>query len=155
MQMEITANNLDMTRRLGLALGKLLFPGAVVTLTGDLGAGKTTLTQSVAKGLGIKEIVNSPTFTILKIYESGRIPLYHFDAYRLEDGYEDLGFEEYLESDGICMIEWASFMEEIIPTERLNIHIHYINENKRIFEFHPVGMKYEELCKELMLCIQS
>lgn len=152
--MKIETDSLEKTHIIGSELGKRLFPGMIMTLTGDLGAGKTTLTKSIAKGLGVKEIVNSPTFTIFKIYESGRLPLYHFDAYRLEDGYEDLGFEEYLDSDGVSIVEWAMYMEDILPQERLELVIDYIDETKRCIHFHPVGEKYEQLCKELEQCLQ-
>lgn len=143
----------EQTQSLGIALGKYLFPHALITLTGDLGAGKTTLTKSIAKGLGITQIVNSPTFTILKIYESGRIPLYHFDAYRLEDASEDLGFEEYIDGEGICVIEWPMYIEDILPEERLEIEISYIDEVTRTFTLKPIGSRYEALCQEVEQCI--
>ena len=142
-----------MTEQLGIALGKCLFPHSVLTLTGDLGAGKTTLTKSIAKGLGIKQIVNSPTFTILKIYESGRLPLYHFDAYRLEDAEEDLGFEEYIDGDGVCVIEWPMYIEDLLPKERLEIEISFIDETTRTFTFKPIGKQYEDVIGEVEACI--
>lgn len=96
------------TRRLGQALGKLLIPGDIILLEGDLGAGKTALTQGIGKGLGVSVVINSPTFTILKEY-TGRLPLYHFDLYRIDDPEEvyALGFEDYFTGDGVCVIEWA------------------------------------------------
>ena len=96
------------TRRLGQALGKLLAPGDIILLEGTLGAGKTALTQGIGKGLGVSVVINSPTFTILKEY-SGRLPLYHFDLYRIDDPEEvfALGFEDYFTGDGVCVIEWA------------------------------------------------
>ena len=118
-------------------------------ISGFLGAGKTTFTASLAKGLGVKEIVNSPTFTILKEYDSGRLPLYHFDAYRLEGQSEDLGFEEILDSEDVCVVEWPEFLEDILPQERLAITIKRIDDSKREFVLNPIGEKYEELVKEI------
>ena len=107
------------TSRIGLELGKKARPGQVYTLTGDLGAGKTVFTQGFAEGLGVREQVSSPTFTILQIYESGRLPLYHFDVYRIGDPEEmfEVGWEDYVWSDGVCLIEWADLIEEL--TEEL------------------------------------
>ena len=98
-------------------LGRGAAPGTLLALKGDLGAGKTVFAQGVARGLGIGEAVDSPTFTILKIYEGGRLPLYHFDVYRLEDADEmaELGLDEYLDGDGLCLIEWAELVRDILP----------------------------------------
>ena len=105
------------TFQIGMRLGKLAEAGDVYTLTGDLGVGKTVFTQGFAKGLGIEESVNSPTFTILQIYEDGRLPLYHFDVYRIGsvEEMEETGFEEYIMGDGVSLIEWADLIEEILP----------------------------------------
>lgn len=101
----------------GKKLGEQAQAGDVFALLGDLGVGKTVFTQGFARGLGIEEPVNSPTFTILQIYEEGRMPLYHFDVYRIGDPEEmdEIGFEEYTEGDGVCLIEWANLIEEILP----------------------------------------
>ena len=112
------------TYRIGRELGKEAKPGQVYTLTGDLGVGKTVFTQGFADGLGVREQVNSPTFTILQIYESGRLPLYHFDVYRIGDPEEmyEVGWEDYVWSDGVCLIEWADQIGELteeIPPEKL------------------------------------
>src|SRR5690606_22621171 len=114
----------------------LLKPGNVLTLEGDLGAGKTTFTKGLAKGLNIKRAVTSPTFTIMKQYE-GTVPLYHIDAYRLEHSEEDIGFEEYMYGDGITVIEWATFIEDYLPNERLMITIQYVDEQTRKLTFDP------------------
>ena len=106
----------------GKRIGETIFPHSIITLTGDLGAGKTTFTKGIGQGLDIKKIINSPTFTIVKVY-SGRMTLYHFDAYRLEGADDDLGFEEMFEDDGLCVIEWRQFIEDIIREERLEIEI--------------------------------
>lgn len=105
------------TFALGQQIGEAAVPGEVYTLTGDLGVGKTVFTQGVAKGLGIKEAVNSPTFTILQVYEEGRLPFYHFDVYRIGcvEEMDEIGYEDYFYGDGICFIEWADLIEEILP----------------------------------------
>ena len=113
------------TFNIGVSLGKNAKPGDVYTLLGDLGVGKTVLTQGVAKGLGIEEPVNSPTFTIMQIYDEGRRPFYHFDVYRIGDVSEmdEIGYEDYFYGEGICFIEWANLIEEIIPKDAINIRI--------------------------------
>ena len=109
----------------GKWIGENALPGQVYTLVGDLGVGKTVFTQGVAEGLGITEPVNSPTFTIIQEYESGRIPFYHFDVYRISDPEEmyEIGFEEYIEGEGVCFIEWANLIEELLPAQYTEIHI--------------------------------
>ncbi len=113
------------TFQIGMRLGKLAEAGDVYTLTGDLGVGKTVFTKGFAKGLGIEESVNSPTFTILQIYEGGRLPLYHFDVYRIGsvEEMEETGFEEYIMGDGVSLIEWADLIEEILPRKRTRVLI--------------------------------
>ena len=105
------------TFALGQQIGEAAVPGEVYTLTGDLGVGKTVFTQGVAKGLGIKEAVNIPTFTILQVYEEGRLPFYHFDVYRIGcvEEMDEIGYEDYFYGDGVCFIEWADLIEEILP----------------------------------------
>lgn len=129
-------------------LGEKLQPGDVLTLEGDLGAGKTTFTKGIAKGLGIRRTVNSPTFTIVKEY-IGRIPLYHMDVYRLENSDEDIGFDEYFNGDGVSVVEWAKFIEAYLPQHRLEIQLEYLNDNERNICLKPIGTHYETLCKEL------
>ena len=113
-------------------------------ITGFLGAGKTTFTKGFAKGLDIKRNVNSPTFTIIKEYQ-GRLPLYHMDVYRLENGAEDMGLDDYLFGDGVCVVEWASMIEDILPKERLDIKVYREGENDRRIELTPVGEFYESI----------
>lgn len=133
--MIITANNLQDTDKIGKIIGESLKGGTVICLEGDLGAGKTTLTQSIAKGLEVKDYVTSPTFTIIKEY-NGRVNLYHMDAYRLdsEDDMYDLGYDEYINSDGVCIIEWASKIKGLIPRSAINItiNINYENNNREL-----------------------
>lgn len=113
------------THALGAKIGRNANPGDVYTLTGDLGVGKTVFTQGIAEGLGITESVCSPTFTIVQVYEEGRLPFYHFDVYRIGDIEEmdEIGYEDYFFGDGLCMIEWANLIEEILPEERYDVRI--------------------------------
>jgi len=115
----------EQTFELGRELGRRAKPGEIYTLSGDLGTGKTVLTQGLASGLDITEPVNSPTFTIVQVYEEGRIPLYHFDVYRIGDIEEmdEIGYEDYFFGEGVCLIEWAELIEEILPEEHTGILI--------------------------------
>ena len=110
---------------LGSKLGQAVTPGKVFTLIGDLGVGKTVFTQGFARGLGITEAVSSPTFTIVQVYEEGRLPFYHFDVYRIGDVEEmdEIGYEDYVYGDGVCLIEWANLIEEILPENHTQITI--------------------------------
>ena len=145
---EINVNCIEDTMNLGEKLGDLLKPGCLITLSGDLGAGKTTFTKSIGKSLGVKKVINSPTFTILKSYY-GKMPLHHIDAYRLEGITQDLGFEELFEDDGVCIIEWPDFILDQLPMERLDIEIRRIDDEKRLFLFNPIGETYEKIVREL------
>ena len=140
---------MEETLRLGEQLAALLQPGDVVTLEGELGAGKTTFTKGIANGLGITRTLSSPTFTIIKEYR-GDIPLYHMDAYRLEHSEEDLGFEEYFNGEGISVVEWAQFIEAFLPDERLDVKIEYITEQERTFIFTPKGLHFERIVAALL-----
>jgi tRNA threonylcarbamoyladenosine biosynthesis protein TsaE len=127
------------TRSLGLEIADALEPGDVVALTGDLGTGKTALTKYIAEGLGVKEEISSPTFTIIKEYKSGRLPLYHFDVYRLGSGDEllDTGAEELLDGDGACVIEWADIVADVLPADSLIVSLNYGgSENERTAEVY-------------------
>ena len=123
--MSLETNSPQETFSAGRQLEEKAFPGQVITLTGDLGVGKTVFTQGLAKGLGIEEPVNSPTFTIVQVYDEGRLPLYHFDVYRIGDIEEmdEVGFEEYVMGDGVSLIEWANLIEEILPENRTEVII--------------------------------
>ena len=113
------------TYELGEKIGQMAKPGMVISLTGDLGVGKTVFTQGLAKGLGIEEPVNSPTFTIVQVYEEGRLPLYHFDVYRIGDIEEmdEIGYEDYFYGEGVCLIEWADLIREILPEQMCRVTI--------------------------------
>ena len=124
------------TEELGERIGRDADAGTVIALIGDLGTGKTTLTKSIARGLGVTETVTSPTFNIIREYRSGRLPLYHFDVYRIADPDEmyELGYEEYFYGDGICVVEWADIIEELIPEDAVTIHIDRgASEEERIY----------------------
>ena len=113
------------TFKFGENIGSKAVPGQVITLTGDLGTGKTVFVQGLARGLGIDDYINSPTFTIVQIYESGRLPLYHFDVYRIEDESEmyETGLDDYMYGEGVCVIEWAEMISGLLPEERTEILI--------------------------------
>ncbi len=135
--MKLTLKSEQETEKYGIELGRKVKPGTVIALTGDLGAGKTTLTKAIAKGLGVTETVTSPTFTVVKEYRSGRLPLYHFDVYRIGDPEEmyELGYEEYFYGDGVCVVEWADLVEELLPGDAVRIRIDYgASEGERVYE---------------------
>lgn len=149
--MEIKLNGLKDTEEFGIRLGKLLKPGDIVCLNGDLGAGKTTMTQSIGVGLDIDEYITSPTFALINLYK-GRMVVYHFDVYRLEnvDELYDLGFDEYFYGNGVCIIEWAEKIEKLIPVDRIVIDIKKNTHlDDRILHISGHGNRYEEIIKEL------
>lgn len=134
---EVFIPNREATEAFGLELAETLRAGDVLALMGDLGTGKTTLTKYIAKGLGITELITSPTFTIVNEYHSGRIPLFHFDAYRLEGAEEafETGIEEYFYKDGIAIVEWAEIIADILPDETKCIFMEYgDNPGERIYK---------------------
>jgi tRNA threonylcarbamoyladenosine biosynthesis protein TsaE len=119
------SNSAEETRALGKRMGEEAQAGDVIALTGDLGVGKTVFTKGIAEGLGVKEPVSSPTFTILQEYRSGRVPLYHFDVYRIGDPEEmdEVGFDDYIYGDGLCLIEWAELISDLMPDHYRQITI--------------------------------
>ncbi|MFI3209903.1 MAG: tRNA (adenosine(37)-N6)-threonylcarbamoyltransferase complex ATPase subunit type 1 TsaE [Peptostreptococcaceae bacterium] len=147
---KIYLENEEKTKEIGYKLGKLLTEKSVITLVGDLGAGKTTLTQNIARALEIDNYITSPTFTIVNEYE-GKYPLYHFDVYRIgsSDEMYDIGYDEYVYGEGICIIEWANLIYDILPSEYLDIKLNYI-ENSREMILNPIGEKYENIVKNLL-----
>ncbi len=146
MGFDFSTQDYEETMRMGRALGEALRSGCVVALTGDLGAGKTCLIKGIARGLcGIDEAdVTSPTFTLLQEYE-GRMPLYHFDAYRLagSEDLENIGFEDYVGGEGVSVIEWADRIADAIPAECLLVDIDYVDENARRFSCRASGPLHE------------
>ena len=123
--MTIETNSPEETFALGQKLGEQAQAGQIYTLNGDLGVGKTVFTQGIARGLGITEAVSSPTFTIVQVYEEGRLPFYHFDVYRIGDieEMEEIGYDDYFFGNGVCMIEWAELIEELIPENSIHVTI--------------------------------
>ena len=138
----------EQTKEIGYKLGKLLTPGSVICLIGDLGAGKTTMTQSLARAIGVDDYITSPTFTIVNEYNSPEINIYHFDVYRLNDidEFYAIGVEEYFEK-GICIIEWGEIIENALPKDYIKISFsrNQTEENKRILNIETFGNKYDNL----------
>lgn len=130
------------TKDIAAGIAREAAPGMIFALDGDLGAGKTAFSQGFAQGIGIIEPVNSPTFTILNVYESGNIPLYHFDVYRIGDidEMDEIGYEEFFYSDGICLIEWAGIIEELLPENTVRINIY--RDNEKGFDYRRI-----EICE--------
>lgn len=141
MKKEIVIPNHELMVLLGENIGKLLEANMVIALSGDLGAGKTTLTKGIGRGLKIDEIINSPTFTILKIYQ-GRLTLYHMDVYRIDRNSGDDDLEEFFELNGVCVVEWADNIRHILPDEILNIEIKVMNDNQRLVLISSDSSKY-------------
>jgi len=153
--MEFEIYSVDETTQLGIQLGNLLNPGDIICLTGDLGTGKTHITKGIAKGLGINDTITSPTFTIVNEYESGRLKLNHFDVYRVSDPDEiyAIGFDDYIFSDAVSIIEWANYIEEILPKDLLHIKIEKdfpLGEDYRKITLTPYGERYDYI-KELKI----
>ena len=126
------------------------FENMIICLDGELGSGKTVFTKGIANALGIEENITSPTYTIIKEYLSGEMPLYHMDVYRLDGNTNGVGIEEYFTKGGIVVIEWAKTIEDILPKERLDIKFIITDEDKRILKITPHGEKYEELCEAVL-----
>lgn len=146
--LRLTAHSLEDTARIGQALGELLFPGAVVALIGPLGAGKTWFTRNVAIGLELAtpEHVTSPTFVLIQEY-AARLPIYHFDVYRLKQlsEFEDLGALEYLAGDGVCLLEWADRVTPLLPAEYLRVEFELTGQQSRLISITAFGEKYRKL----------
>ena len=139
--MIIETKNAKETFQLGEKIGEKALPGQIYTLNGDLGVGKTVFTQGVASGLGIREPVNSPTFTILQEYEGGRLPFYHFDVYRIGDieEMEEIGYDDYFFGEGICLVEWAQLIEEILPENVISVTIE--NNPAKDFDYRKITIE--------------
>lgn len=145
------AKNEIETKAIAADLAQYLAAGDVILLEGDLGAGKTTFTKGLAEGLGITRVIKSPTYTLIREYKDGRLPLYHMDVYRLEEtGGMDLGLEEYFEGEGVSVVEWATFIPEDIPEQHLEIHLEPEGSDRmeRKLTFIPKGARFEKLMQE-------
>ena len=152
---KLTTYSEDETKEIAEKLASFLDRGDVLTLEGDLGAGKTTFTKGIAKGLNIRENISSPTFTIIKEYIDGKLPLYHMDVYRLEGSDEDIGFEEYFYGKGITVVEWAQFIKDYLPNEVLSITMHYGENQSRVIEFVPYGPYYRTIVENLFTNVKG
>ncbi len=145
MKLTLRTSNKEETSSLGKFCAPFFAEGDVVLLKGDLGAGKTTFTGGVAKGLGIKDDVISPTFNIMKCYFKGTLPMYHIDAYRLENQNTEIGLDEYIEGDGVCLIEWPMYIEKLLPDEYLEILLHNIGGDEREISFASDSPRFDKL----------
>ena len=154
---KITSLNVEETQRIAAALAKVVVPGTVIALEGDLGAGKTHFTQGLARGLGVGEAVTSPTFNVMSVYDQGRLPLYHFDLYRLEDALEleDIAFYDYVEADGVSCIDWAAKFPEEIPAQALWISITTREDNVRSIEVRTASGETQVLIDAWFARIQA
>lgn len=142
-------NELD-TMELAQNIESEKFANMVICLDGELGSGKTIFVKGFASALGIEENITSPTFNLIKEYESGEMPLYHMDMYRLDDDASNIGVDDYFTKNGISIIEWADLIQDILPEERLEIKFKIIDENTRVLVLIPHGQKYEELCNSVL-----
>ncbi|MDU0568419.1 tRNA (adenosine(37)-N6)-threonylcarbamoyltransferase complex ATPase subunit type 1 TsaE [Staphylococcus haemolyticus] len=145
----ISINNLDELNHFANVLVRHLEPSDLILLNGDLGAGKTTLTQFIGKHIGVKRNINSPTFNIIKSYKGSNLKLHHMDCYRLEDSDEDLGFDEYFQDEGITIIEWSQFIQDLLPKEHLIINIETLSETKRTIKLEAQGTHYLKVKEEV------
>ncbi len=150
--MPVEVQTVEETLSLARRLAAHLFPGAVLALSGSLGAGKTHFVRGIAEGMGIPDarVVNSPTFVLIQEYDA-RLPIYHFDVYRLAHlhDFADLGVHEYFEGDGVCLIEWAEKMTALLPAERLDVRIEITGETSRTITFTPHGERHAALINGL------
>lgn len=147
---EYQLNNIDETTTIGKIVGQTLVAGDCLVLTGELGTGKTALTKGIALGLDIEQMIKSPTYTIVREYHQGRLPLYHMDVYRIEDGGMALGLEEYFEGDGVSIVEWGNQVLAELPNSYLEITLNYTTqENQRLLAFKPVGTPSIQRCQEI------
>ncbi len=150
MDYKITSKSEKETVELAENIEAEKFSGMVICLNGDLGSGKTLFTKGFAAALEIDETITSPSYTIIKEYYSGEMPLYHMDVYRLEEDITSTGLTDYFGRDGIVIIEWADMIKDYLPEERLEIKFTAVSETKRVIKITPYGSKYEELCEAVL-----
>lgn len=147
---QFASHSLEDTCRLAEEIAKFVQAGSVIALEGDLGAGKTAFSQFFASALGVRDTVNSPTFTLIKEYQGSELPLYHMDVYRVtanEAG--ELGLDEYFYGEGVTLVEWASRLEDLLPENRLSLYIDYAAYETRLFRIEPFGRPYAGWCEEM------
>ena len=150
MQYKITTYSEEETIELAQNIESEKFPNMVICLVGDLGSGKTVFAKAFASSLGITDNITSPTFNIIKEYDNAEMKLFHMDVYRLSDIKQDLGISEYFNKKGVCIIEWADLIEDILPKNRLDIKFKIVDEEKRVISIIPHGSKYDELCEAVL-----
>jgi len=150
MDYKITTRNETETVEIAQNLESEKFPNMVICLYGDLGSGKTVFSKGFAQALGIDEPVTSPTFSIIKEYTSGEMPLYHMDVYRLDGNVDGVGIEDYFKKNGVVIIEWADTIKDYLPEERLDIKFKVIDEDSRMLVFVPHGRVYEDICEAIL-----
>ena len=150
MQYKYTSKNEQDTIELAQNIESEKFPGMIICLDGELGSGKTVFVKGFAKAMGITDTITSPTFNLIKEYESNEGKLCHMDIYRLKDACETVGFDDYFNGDNISIIEWSDLICNCLPDERLDIKVKIIDENTRVFKITPHGEKYEELCESVL-----
>ena len=149
-RLSLVSNSIDETQGIGKRLGEIAQPGDLILLVGELGTGKTCLTQGIALGLGIDDYITSPSFVLIREH-LGRLPLYHIDLYRLDKAEEilDLGLDDYLSGQGICVIEWAEKALDFLPKEHLLITLHHLDETRRTIQFEAKGQRYENVLSQM------
>ena len=150
MEYKVTTHSELETIELAQNIESEKFENMVICLNGELGSGKTVFTKGFGNALGIQEQITSPTFTIIKEYLNGEMPLYHMDVYRLDGNTDGVGIEEYFNKKGVVIIEWSNMIADILPEERLEIKFKIVDENKRIIILNPIGKKYEDLCEAVL-----
>lgn len=150
MEYKVTTHNELETIEIAQNFESEKFPNMIICLDGELGSGKTIFTKGIANALGINETITSPTFTIIKEYQTGEMPLYHMDVYRLDGDTSGIDIEEYYNKGGIVIIEWAKTIKDILPNERLEIKFKILGEDKRMLIITPYGKRYEELCEAVL-----
>jgi len=150
MNYKVTSKSETDTTEIAQNIESEKFPGMVICLNGELGSGKTVFVKGFAQALGIEDNITSPTFNIVKEYAVGELPLYHMDVYRLQEVRETIGFNDYFNQNGVCIIEWADMIANYLPKERLDITFIIVDENTRILVFSPKGKKYEDLCEAVL-----
>lgn len=150
MDFKFVSKNINDTLTIAENFESEKFPNMVICLDGELGCGKTVFVKGFAASLGIEDNITSPTFTIIKEYESGELPLYHMDVYRFDEMEENIGVKDYFNKGGITIIEWSELIQDKLPEERLEIKFSIIDENTRVLKFIPYGKQYEELCEAVL-----
>ncbi len=150
MEYRVTTKSVIETMEIAQNIESEKFPNMVICLDGELGSGKTVFTKGIANALGITDVITSPTFTIIKEYLTGEMPLYHMDVYRLDGNTDGIGIEEYFKKNGIVVIEWADTIKDILPEERLDIKIKVVGEDARLLVIEPHGKQYEDLCEAIL-----